>query len=197
MKSVIAEANSIAKAIEQAWQKAGQPAEFLIKIFQEPQRSIFGLTKATAKIGLFFEDEVITQKIKYGSTLQPSSPKTTQIKPIKPIGPKPQPEHANQNKPALAQNPNKTNHRPKFKPEAEITKPQIEVKPEVAKTADEANPVEQLTQEPVNTAAEQTVKPKSRNRHRYYRRRKHRQANPGQDTQNSVPLAPTNEEPKN
>jgi hypothetical protein len=64
MKSVVAEASSIAKALELAWQKAGQPKEFLVKVFQEPQRNMFGLTKTSAKVGIFFDDAALTQKIK-------------------------------------------------------------------------------------------------------------------------------------
>ena len=54
MKSIIEEASSIAKAVEQAWERAGQPSEFSIKIFQLPQKNFFGFTKVSAKIGIFF-----------------------------------------------------------------------------------------------------------------------------------------------
>lgn len=64
MKSVISEANTIAKAIELAWQKAGCPNDFTVKVFQEPQRNLFGITKMSAKVGIFFDDQSITQKIK-------------------------------------------------------------------------------------------------------------------------------------
>jgi hypothetical protein len=57
MRSVIHEASSIAKAIEQGWIKAGKPRNFSVKIFEEPQRSFFGLfTAKSAKIGIFVED---------------------------------------------------------------------------------------------------------------------------------------------
>jgi hypothetical protein len=55
MKSVMQEASSIAKAIEQAWIKAGQPIEFSIKILEEPQRNFIGFTMRSAKIALFFD----------------------------------------------------------------------------------------------------------------------------------------------
>lgn len=54
MKSIIEEASSIAKAVEQAWERAGKPLEFSIKIFQLPQKNFFGFTKVSAKIGIFF-----------------------------------------------------------------------------------------------------------------------------------------------
>src|SRR3990167_6782664 len=57
MRSVIQEASSLALAIEQAWEKAGKPKDFSIKIFQEAEKGFFGL-KVTrkAKVGLFFEN---------------------------------------------------------------------------------------------------------------------------------------------
>jgi len=56
MKSIIEEASSIQKAIEKGWQKAGQPKEFSVKIFEEPQRNFIGMTVKSAKIGIFFND---------------------------------------------------------------------------------------------------------------------------------------------
>ena len=54
MKSIVEEASSIVKAIEQAWNNAGQPEEFSIKIYEQPERSFLGMTKKPAKVGLFF-----------------------------------------------------------------------------------------------------------------------------------------------
>lgn len=88
MKSVVAEASSISKAVELAWQKAGQPKEFLVKVFQEPQRNMFGLTKTSAKVGIFFDDAVLTQKIKNASASSlPAGHAAKQITPISPIKP--------------------------------------------------------------------------------------------------------------
>lgn len=57
MRSIIHEAASIAKAIEQGWIKAGKPRNFSIKIFEEPQTKFFGLfTARNAKVGIFIED---------------------------------------------------------------------------------------------------------------------------------------------
>jgi hypothetical protein len=61
MKSIIEEASSIFKAIEKAWERAGKPGNFSVKIFEDCQRSFFGLTKKQAKIGLFF-DEMVNQE---------------------------------------------------------------------------------------------------------------------------------------
>ncbi len=57
MKSIVEEASSISKAIDQAWQRAGKPSEFKIKVFEEPERNMFGLTVKSAKIGLFYEEQ--------------------------------------------------------------------------------------------------------------------------------------------
>ena len=57
MKSVIQEASSLSKAIEQGWVKAGKPKEFTVKIFQDAEKGFLGLgVKQQAKIGIFFED---------------------------------------------------------------------------------------------------------------------------------------------
>ncbi len=58
MKSIVEEASSIGKAIEQAWIRAGSPADFSVKIFEESRRNMFGLTTQSAKIGLFFDGKV-------------------------------------------------------------------------------------------------------------------------------------------
>lgn len=62
MKSVIQEASSVSKAIEQAWQKAGMPKEFSVKIHQEAHRNFLGMIKQTAKIALFFDERPAQQQ---------------------------------------------------------------------------------------------------------------------------------------
>jgi hypothetical protein len=57
MKSIIHEASSIGKAIEQGWQKAGCPKEFSVRILEEPERNFIGLTIKTAKVALFFGEK--------------------------------------------------------------------------------------------------------------------------------------------
>ncbi len=56
MKSIIEEASSITKAIENAWKRADQPDEFSVRIFEIPQKNMFGFTTKSAKIGIFFEE---------------------------------------------------------------------------------------------------------------------------------------------
>jgi len=59
MKSIVEEASSIFKAIENAWNRAGKPQDFSVKIFEEPQKNFFGLTTKSAKIGLFFKQKAV------------------------------------------------------------------------------------------------------------------------------------------
>lgn len=57
MKSVMQEASSLAKAIEQGWEKAGKPAEFSIKILEEAQKNFIGMTTRSAKVAIFFDEK--------------------------------------------------------------------------------------------------------------------------------------------
>jgi predicted RNA-binding protein Jag len=57
MKSIVEEASSIAKAIENAWIRAGKPNIFQVKILEEPKRNFLGLTAQSAKIGFFYDYE--------------------------------------------------------------------------------------------------------------------------------------------
>ena len=57
------EASSITKAIENAWNRAGQPQEFTVKILELPRTSFFGLkTSKSAKIALFFNEATVKVK---------------------------------------------------------------------------------------------------------------------------------------
>lgn len=58
MKSLVEEASSIAKAIEKAWERAGKPQSFSVKVYETPEKNFFGFTKKSAKVGIFFEEEV-------------------------------------------------------------------------------------------------------------------------------------------
>lgn len=60
MKSIVEEASSIGKAIEQAWNRAGKPADFSVKIFEEAKKNLFGFVAQSAKIGLFFDHRIST-----------------------------------------------------------------------------------------------------------------------------------------
>lgn len=55
MKSLVEEASTITKAVEKAWVRAGKPAEFTVKVFEEPKHNFFGMTTKSAKIAIFFK----------------------------------------------------------------------------------------------------------------------------------------------
>lgn len=63
MKSIIEESSSIAKAIENAWERAGNPQEFSVKVFQAPEKNFFGFTKIAAKVGIFFSPQPQQQSL--------------------------------------------------------------------------------------------------------------------------------------
>jgi hypothetical protein len=73
MKSIMQEASSIAKAIEQGWIKAGKPQEFSVKVFEEAQKNFLGFTTKSAKIALLFNDAPVQQ----GHQRQTHAPRTT------------------------------------------------------------------------------------------------------------------------
>lgn len=60
MKSIMEEASTIAKAIENGWQRAGKPQEFTVRILEHPERNFLGLTTKPARISLFFEGALKT-----------------------------------------------------------------------------------------------------------------------------------------
>ncbi len=64
MKSLVEEASSVFKAIEKAWDRAGKPHEFSVKIFEESKKNFFGLTTKSAKVGIFFDERAITKQPK-------------------------------------------------------------------------------------------------------------------------------------
>lgn len=61
MKSIVEEASSIAKAIENGWVRAGKPQEFTVRIFEEAEKNFLGFIKKPAKIGLFYKEPPIQQ----------------------------------------------------------------------------------------------------------------------------------------
>lgn len=61
MKSLVEEASSVSKAIEKAWIRAGKPASFSVKVYEEAQSGFLGFNSKPAKIGLFFEDQAYSK----------------------------------------------------------------------------------------------------------------------------------------
>ncbi len=95
MKSIIQEASSIAKAIEEGWTKAQKPQQFSVKVLEEAEKNFLGLTKKSAKVAIFFEEPQLNR------------PTTTpaQRSAQKPTRPQTQAPHARQqNQPNMARN---------------------------------------------------------------------------------------------
>lgn len=86
MKSVIQEASTIAKAIEQGWQKADCPEEFTVKIFEIPQKNFLGFSKNNAKVGIFFQGKKLHNKsqTRQKKQTQPQNKQTKQTQTNKP-----------------------------------------------------------------------------------------------------------------
>jgi hypothetical protein len=80
MKSLMEEASSIFKAIETAWNRAGKPQEFSIKILEHPEKSFFGLnTVKSAKIAILFNEHAHKQPIKsHQPSARPSTSETVE-----------------------------------------------------------------------------------------------------------------------
>lgn len=75
MKSLIEEASTIGKAIETAWERAGQPQSFSVKIFENPEYGFFGMTKKYGKIALFFDENSSQSNVKKKNELSPADNK--------------------------------------------------------------------------------------------------------------------------
>lgn len=57
MKSIVEEASSISKAIENGWNRADKPKEFTVKILEEPERNFWGMTIKKAKIAFLYQNK--------------------------------------------------------------------------------------------------------------------------------------------
>jgi len=77
MKSIIYEASTIAKAIEQSWKKTGKPQHFSVKILEEEEKNFLGMTRKPAKIAFFFEETTTSQRKKTDQRQQRKSHKQT------------------------------------------------------------------------------------------------------------------------
>ncbi len=88
MKSIIEEASSITKAIENAWKRADQPDEFSVRIFEIPQKNLFGFTTKSAKIGIFFEETKKREKARLAPKQRPKR-EVAKLAPKKPSVVKP------------------------------------------------------------------------------------------------------------
>jgi len=62
MKSLVQEASTIAKAIKQAWETAGKPRDFSVKVLEQPVYNFLGFTKRSAKIAFLFEADTVSKE---------------------------------------------------------------------------------------------------------------------------------------
>lgn len=58
MKSIVQEGSTISKAVESAWQAAGKPKEFTVKVLETPEHNFIGMTTRSAKVALFFKQAI-------------------------------------------------------------------------------------------------------------------------------------------
>lgn len=56
MKSLVEEAQTVGKALEKAWERAGMPTSFTVTVYETPEYGFLGFVKKNAKIGLVFND---------------------------------------------------------------------------------------------------------------------------------------------
>jgi len=92
MNSIVQEASSIAKAIEQAWVKAEKPQRFSIRIFEQPEKNFFGMVSKPAKIALLFEKrDIRKQPVKEVVKKQIQPKPKLQSKPVKQAPPEKKP----------------------------------------------------------------------------------------------------------
>ena len=87
MKSIIQEASSLSKAIEQGWIKAGKPKEFSVRILQDSDKNFLGITTKNAKIAVFF-GRIDEQKYQQEQPQPGKQPQQTQQ--ARPQRPRPQ-----------------------------------------------------------------------------------------------------------
>lgn len=57
VKSIVEEASSISKAIENGWEHAGRPKDFSVKILEEPERNFWGMTTKKAKVAILYSQK--------------------------------------------------------------------------------------------------------------------------------------------
>lgn len=76
MNSIMQEASSLAKAVEQAWIKAGKPQRFSIRVFEDAEKNFLGISTKPAKIALLFEKEDIAHKTEHPERRKEARPQS-------------------------------------------------------------------------------------------------------------------------
>jgi len=62
MKSMLQEASTISKAIDKAWNEAGKPREFTVKVLEPGVRNILGMIKHPAIISFLYDPNMVTER---------------------------------------------------------------------------------------------------------------------------------------
>ncbi len=63
MRSILQEASCIPKAVEKAWNDAGRPEEFSIRVFDFGEKNFLGFSKRLAVVSIIFDPRKSTQKV--------------------------------------------------------------------------------------------------------------------------------------
>ncbi len=82
MKSIIQEASSIAKAVEEGWMKAQKPQEFSVKILEQAEKNFIGFTTKSAKIAIFFSEALPAKMPEKQRPHHKNTPPQQQSKPV-------------------------------------------------------------------------------------------------------------------
>ena len=61
MKSILQEGSSVFKAVEKAWNEAGKPQDFSVKILEIGKKNFLGFTKCPAIISLLYDIRSVTE----------------------------------------------------------------------------------------------------------------------------------------
>lgn len=125
MKSVIAQASTLAKAISEAWEKAGRPVEFFTKVLQEASSGFLGFGAKKAKVALFFKQmhknkhekslDILKQK-EYESLFNNKKLKVSESQSPVQVQKKPSVQHAKKNVHSSTKKQNFQKQKPQQKP---------------------------------------------------------------------------------
>lgn len=119
MKSLVEEASSVSKAIENAWKRAEHPTEFSVRIHELPEKNMFGFTTKPAKIAIFFQEDYkrssSPKTVSHTSSTNPipsvSKPITVKTQPRK-ISEQAQPQKVAKPAPTILKTPRQENAEP-------------------------------------------------------------------------------------
>lgn len=60
MKSLLQEASTIERAIDKAWNEAGKPSEFTVKVHDQGERNFLGMSRRPAIVSIIYKPERVT-----------------------------------------------------------------------------------------------------------------------------------------